>query len=139
MRFKKITALLLVCGSLFASSAFAENENYEYYDNITNIISNIYIDPTYSKSDIINKGLESAMKEDPELGIRLLKASLESLDVYSELFTESEMSDYLNALNKTIYDNNGRRICKDRKMRRWRECAESRTASRRPYSQGGRK
>lgn len=103
MKLKKLTALILVCAGMLPSQVFASSKDYEYYDSITNIISNIYIDPEYTKSDIINRGLEKVISENPELASMLLKASLESLDDYSELFTAKEMSEYINALNKTIY------------------------------------
>lgn len=102
MKLKKLTALAVICANLITTSAFA-SESYDYYDSITNIVSNIYIDPEYTKEDIVNKGLEKLMSENPELAIELLKASLESLDEYSEFFTAEEMSAYVNALNNTVY------------------------------------
>lgn len=103
MNFKKIVALALIFSGMLSSNVFAAKEDYEYYDSITNIISNIYIDPEYSKSDIVNRGLEKVISENPELTVMLLKASLESLDPYSEMFTAEEMSAYINTLNRTIY------------------------------------
>lgn len=102
MKLKKLTALAVICANLITTSAFA-SESYEYYDTITNIVSNIYIDADYTKTDIVNKGLEKLISENPQLAIELLKASLESLDEYSEFFTAEEMKSYVNALNNTIY------------------------------------
>lgn len=102
MKLKKIVALALVCANFAVSNVFAANP-YDYYDSITNIISNIYINPDYSKTDIVNRGLEKIINENPELSVELLKASLESLDDYSEFFTAEEMSEYVKALNNAFF------------------------------------
>ena len=111
MKMKKLSAIILsislLAGALTVSAAgmdIPEPYSGEYinYDNIVEYISEHYIDD-YSKEEIVTKGLSDLLAGNDPLLIELLKATFESLDDYSEFYTEEEYKEYENALNHTFY------------------------------------
>ncbi len=116
MRFKKITAAALAALMIaIPAVSFAEDISgdleeqievsgeYEAFEKIAQYVSERYIDDSFSKEDIMQKGLSALLENNNPLLIDLLKATLESMDDYSEFFTAEEYNEYINQFNQTFY------------------------------------
>lgn len=113
MKFTKIAAFVTAGAMLLQVNAFAakttatvdETEysgEYQAFDQITDYISELYIDE-YSKSELMAKGLSNYLDGNDDVLVGLLKATLESLDDYSEFYTEEEYKEYMEDLNHVYY------------------------------------
>lgn len=109
MKMKKIAALVLAGlmtltnnALVFAGIDTEYSAEYMAYDTIANYISQLYIDD-YSKDEIMSKGLSELLYNNDPLLVSLLKATLESLDDYSEFYTQEEYREFQENLNHTFY------------------------------------
>ncbi|MBQ2663006.1 MAG: S41 family peptidase [Clostridia bacterium] len=113
MNMKKIAAFLTAAALLLQVNAFAAKQTstpaeaeysgeYQAFDQISDYISELYIDD-YSKSEIMAKGLSKYLDGNDPVLVELLKATLESLDDYSEFYTEEEYKEYIEDLNHIYY------------------------------------
>ncbi len=119
MNIKKVTAALTAAALFFMNAAYAapatdsktddESPQIEYsggylsFEQIAEGIAERYIDDRYTKEDIMSMGLSKLLDGDEELLIELLKATLSSMDDYSEYFTSDEYRDFLDNMNNTFY------------------------------------
>lgn len=113
---KKILAVLLAISFIPAVNVFAETKTdeqgkeiktsveYQAFEHIAGVISDLYIDDSYTAEDIMKLGLSEYLgKAGDEALIQLFKGALQSLDPYSDFYTRSEYIEYNNELNKTFY------------------------------------
>ena len=119
MKLKKIIALLLsivtivTCGSVYAENvadAQAADTEEQYYSGEFNAfkqmaeyISQLYIDDSISKEEIMNQGISKLLENNDPLLVSLLKATLSSMDDYSEFYTAEEYKQFQNSINNTFY------------------------------------
>ncbi len=110
MKLKKLTAVIISLTVTFSAySAFAAPEETEYsgefnvYRSIIDFIAENYIDDSYNSNDIMLKGLSEALEYNEPLLIEILKATLESMDDYSEFYTAEEFKQFQERINKTFY------------------------------------
>lgn len=112
MKFRKLTAAAITIVMLFSSQSIfaAPQENtqeysgeFEVFRSIADFVANNYIDDSYTIDDIMKKGLSELLENDEQLLIELLKATLESMDDYSEFYTPEEFKKFQEQLNKTFY------------------------------------
>ena len=113
MRLKKLAALL-ISSALFmtqSSGVFAKeivpvspySGEFEAVDQIADYITELYIDDTVEKNEIIRMGISGLLEENPDTLVPLLKEMFSSLDEYSEFFTAEEYRDYINSVNQAFY------------------------------------
>ncbi len=76
---------------------------YRAYDDISEFVSEKYIDDTLSKDDIFKKGLSELLSGNKTLLVNLLKAMADSLDDYSEFYTYEEYMEYQSNMNNAFY------------------------------------
>lgn len=107
MRLKKFIAAMLSAGiMLSAFPSFAADEQsgeYKAFEQIAQYVSDRYIDDSFTKEDIMQKGLSALLENNDPLLIELLKATLSSMDDYSEFYTAEEYQEYQDQLNQTFY------------------------------------
>lgn len=120
MNLKRIIAVLMTCMMFSSASAvyaaptsktetinkdseIKVSDEYESFDIISEYISQLFIDDTLTKEDVMKKGLSDFLQSNPDLLIPLLKKTFESVDDYSEFFTAQEYQDYLNSVNQIFY------------------------------------
>lgn len=112
MKFRKLTAAAITIVMLFSSQSIfaAPQENtqeysgeFEVFRSIADFVAKNYIDDSYTIDDIMKKGLSELLENDEQLLIELLKATLESMDDYSEFYTPEEFKKFQEQLNKTFY------------------------------------
>lgn len=109
MKFRKITALIASLAITFSAQAVLAAPKTEYsgefnvYKSIIDFISDNYIDDSYNSEDIMSKGLSDALENNEPLLIELLKATLASMDDYSEFYTAEEFKQFQERINKTFY------------------------------------
>ena len=115
MKLTKFAAIITAGAMLLQVNAFAASKTttqtsdtteysgeYQAFDQITDYISELYIDE-YSKSELMAKGLSNYLDGNDDVLVGLLKATLESLDDYSEFYTEEEYKEYMEDLNHVYY------------------------------------
>lgn len=106
---KKIISLLAtVCmlangGAVCAYEMGEMSDEYQYFDKVSGFASELYIDETLTKEEVMQMALSKLLKNHPEMVEELLKAGFSSLDDYSDFYTYSEFRTYLNDLNHTFY------------------------------------
>ncbi|MCD8180212.1 MAG: S41 family peptidase [Firmicutes bacterium] len=114
MKFKRITtavlaAVIAASGTVFAAAETETENETEYsgeyiaFDQIAGYIAERYIDETYTKDYIMAQGLSKLLEDDNPLLIQLLKATLESLDDYSEFYTAEEYKAFQDNIENTYY------------------------------------
>ncbi|MCH5186175.1 MAG: PDZ domain-containing protein, partial [Oscillospiraceae bacterium] len=131
MKFKKIISAFIAAGLLLSGSAFAaENagsvtgdqdksiENTDntakstpmpisdellVYKNILTFIENAYIDDSVNKDQLMADGISNLLKDNPDMLAKLFKATFESLDMYSDYYTQEEFEKYMNGINSSAY------------------------------------
>lgn len=98
-------AILLMQSVVFADtkdSAIEKSEGYQVWENIAGYVSEMYIDETLTKEDIMMMGLSSYL-DDEDAMVALLKKTLESLDPYSTFMTYEEYKNYTAALDGVLF------------------------------------
>ena len=113
MKFRKIAALLMsaVMAVSVQISTFAQERpepspysgEFEAADQIADYITELYIDDTVDKNEIIRMGISGLLEENPDLLVPFLKEMFSGLDEYSEFFTEEEYREYINSVNQAFY------------------------------------
>lgn len=111
MNLKKIvsavTALTIILTAYTGFAAPPEQEEYSgefsVYKDLIEFVAENYINDSYTSDDIMIKGLSELLKDNEPLLIEFLKATLESLDDYSEFYTAEEYKKFQDRLNKTFY------------------------------------
>lgn len=116
MKLRKILAVLISASMIcFSFNVFAadgeENDKsnvevsteYMIFDQISEYVSEHYLDENLTKEDIKLMGLSNYLKNNDEAVIELLKSMLTSLDPYSDFFTAEEYMNYINQINQTFY------------------------------------
>ena len=110
--YKRICALILGAVMLTLQTAvFAEDkteskveksEGYVAWENIAEYVSQMYIDETLTKEDIMLMGMSNYL-EDEDAMVALLKKTLESLDPYSTFMTYDEYVNYSAQLDGVMF------------------------------------
>ena len=110
--YKRICAFVLGMVMILSQTAvFAEDETksniekgegYVVWENIADYVSQMYIDGSLSKEDIMLMGLSSYL-EDEKAMVMLLKKTLESLDPYSTFMTYEEYREYSARLDRVLF------------------------------------
>lgn len=112
MKFKQVSALILSGVMLLSSYGVLADERveassysgeFEAVDTIADYITELYIDDSVDKNEIIRQGISGILEENPDMLVPLLKKMFTSLDEYSEFFTDEEYRDYINSVNQTFY------------------------------------
>ena len=115
MNFKRIAAALLSaallvsgCGVYATDTKNIDDkqnysEEYKAFEQIAKYVSERYIDDSLTQDDIMSKGLSALLEGDNILLVDLLKATLESMDDYSEFYTAEEYKQFQDKLNPTFY------------------------------------
>lgn len=88
---------------LLTQPVFAENTEYDKVNTMLNYAANLYIDENTEASDLLQNGLQSVLKDNPELATEIIKASFKSLDSYSEYYTPEEYELFNKNLNHIVY------------------------------------
>jgi len=104
--YKRVTAIVLVIISLMSLSVFAaedENVEYNYLDKMFGYASELYIDESITKEEILNIAIKNYLKENPDAIVDLLKAGFSGLDEYCEYYSGDEYQNYVNNINHTFY------------------------------------
>lgn len=115
MKIRQIAAFLTAGALLFSTNVYAASSTtaqavqedeysgeYQAFDQISDYISDLYIEE-YSKDEVMAKGLSKYLEGNDPVLVELLKATLESLDDYSEFYTEEEYKQYIEDLNHVFY------------------------------------
>ncbi len=107
MKRTKVLSLFLAATLLIPQSVFAEkkelNQEYDKYEQILNYAGNLYIDENVDTDSIIDAGIKAALKDNPELLYKMVKAGLESLDPYTEFYTKEEFELFNKNINNIVY------------------------------------
>ncbi len=105
MRKTKFLSLILSAVMLTVQPAYAEDENFEYdlFERLSGYASNLYIDETVTTEQIMEDALKAVVKDNPELANKLIKAGFQSLDEYSEYYTQEEFELFNRNLNHIVY------------------------------------
>ncbi len=101
---KLISVILLVL--MLPPTVFAKNDmvaEYEYMDKLFGFASELYLDDTITKEEILNRAIEEYLKDNPEAMNEIIKNGFSSLDDYTEYYTQEEFMSYLNNVNHTFY------------------------------------
>lgn len=104
--FAKSTAVLLAAINIFSTSVFAKEEEateYNYLDKMFGYASELYIDESITKEEIINRAVKKYLEDNPDAIVDLLKAGFAGLDEYCEYYDGDEYQDYVNNINHTFY------------------------------------
>lgn len=109
-------AVVIICPIFSATAAEKEQEavvksqsdivlsgEYVAFDQIAEYVSERYLDSDLTKEDIKIMGISKLLENNEPALVELLKATLTSLDPYSDFFTAQEYKEYLNQINKTFY------------------------------------
>ena len=112
---RKITAallaalMLLTSGTAIAAPNKTKEDEKQYsgeytaFEQISEYISDAFIDDTYTTEDVMAQGLSKLLENNEPVLVELLKATLESMDDYSEFYTQEEYKEYQDQLNNTFY------------------------------------
>ncbi len=113
MSFRRLTAAVLSSVFLFSGTVFAANEasdsekeysgEYQAFERIATYISELYIDESLTKEDAMAQGISTLLEGNDPLLISLLKSTLQSVDDYSEFYTEEEYKKFVEMMNNTFY------------------------------------
>ena len=102
---KKIISVILSV-LMLSPTAFAKDDifaEYEYMDKLFGLASELYIDETITKEEILSRAIEKYLKDNPDALNEILKNGFSSLDDYTEYYTMEELMAYVNNLNHTFY------------------------------------
>ena len=102
---KKIFSVILSL-LMLSQTAFAKDDivaEYEYMDKLFGFASELYLDETITKDEILSRAIEKYLKDNPEALNEIIKNGFSSLDDYTEYYTQEEFMTYVNNLNNTFY------------------------------------
>lgn len=103
---KRLISFVLIT-FMISTNVFAKGKDivfeYEYMDKLFGFASELYIDDTITKEEILSNAIKEYLKENPEAMEEILKNGFSSLDEYSEYYTEEEYRQFFNDVNKTFY------------------------------------
>ena len=103
MKIKSIIASV-IAASMFTVPVCAEsNEELMYLDAVINYASNLYIDSSIYSEDMMRAAIGEAIKDNPELMYKMIKAAFGELDEYSEFYTAEEYQTYYERLTNEFY------------------------------------
>lgn len=103
MKLKSIIASVLA-SSMLSVPAFAETNNeLMYLDAVINYASNLYIDSSVYSESMMRAAIAAAVKDNPELMYKMIKAAFGELDQYSEFYTAEEYQKYYERLTEQFY------------------------------------
>ncbi len=104
--FKRVISFVLIT-FIISTNVFAKEKDvvfeYQYMDKLFGFASELYIDDSITKEEILNKAIEKYLKDNPEAMGEIIKNGFSSLDEYSEYYTEEEYRQFYNNINKTFY------------------------------------
>ena len=106
MKLKRLSVICTLIALVFSNSVYAEEEKsneYVYMDRIFGHASELYLDETITKEQILEMALDKYLSENPEAVEEILKAGFSSLDEYTEFYTPDEYMNYVNNVNHTFY------------------------------------
>ncbi len=102
---KKIISVILSV-LMLSPTVFAKDDivaEYEYMDKLFGLASELYLDETITKEEILNRAIKKYLKDNPEALDEIIKNGFSSLDDYTEYYTREELMAYVNNLNHTFY------------------------------------
>lgn len=102
MKFKSVIAPILAA-SMLATPVYAESDELRYLDSIISYASNLYIDSSVYSEDLMRAAISEAVKDNPELMYKMIKAVFGELDDYSEFYTAEEYQKYYQRLVNEFY------------------------------------
>lgn len=76
---------------------------YRMYESVADFVSQMYIDDSLSKDDIMKKGVSELIDGNEALLLALYKAMANSLDDYSDFYTYEEYEEYQGSINNAFY------------------------------------
>lgn len=105
MKRMKILSMVLSAVMLMSTPVYAEFESPEYdlFERLSGYASDLYIDETIGSDMIMENALRTVLKDKPELANELVKAAFQSLDEYSEYYTQEEFELFNKNLNHIVY------------------------------------
>ena len=99
MKKSKFLSVILAGMMLLTQPIFAEDIEYSRVDMMLNYAANLYIYEETDASVLLENGLKSVLKDNPELATQIIKAGFKSLDDYSEYYTQEEYELFKKNLN----------------------------------------
>lgn len=102
-------AMLCASGAVFAAQSKTTETEMQYsgeytaFKQIADYIAERYIDESYTSDAIMAQGLSALLANNDPLLVELLKATLESMDDYSEFYTPEEYKEFENQITNTFY------------------------------------
>ncbi len=102
---RKITAAILSLSVMTSTTgvyATDYSDGFIIWDNISEYISDIYIDKTLTKEQIMQMGISNLLN-DEDVMIELLKKTLEGIDPYCSFMTYDEYQQYIGSINGVMY------------------------------------
>lgn len=102
---KRLLALFVAGMMLFCSVASAETVSFGYdnFERISSLGANLYIDESVTAEYIMTEALKRVINNNPELATELIKAGFQSLDEYSEFYTQEEYELFKKNIDKIVY------------------------------------
>lgn len=96
-----ILSVLMLSPTVLAKDDIVDE--YEYMDKLFGLASELYLDETITKEEILNRAINKYLKENPEVLNEIIKDGFSSLDDYTEYYTREELMEYVNNINHTFY------------------------------------
>ncbi len=94
----------VIAGLMLTTPVFAEfNSQSIYLDIVLNYVSNLYIDDRVGSDYLMQEAVNEAVKDNPELMYKMIKAAFATLDEYSEFYTAEEYKKQYQRINNIFY------------------------------------
>lgn len=103
MKIKSIIASMLALSMLTVPAYAKADGESMYLDAVINYVSNLYIDSSVYSEDMMRAAISEAVKDNPELMYKMIKAAFGELDEYSEFYTAEEYQKYYEMLTKEFF------------------------------------
>lgn len=107
MRFKNLITVALTLFLGLSSSVYAQefemSGEYSYVDKVFGYASELYIDDTLSKEEILIKALNKYLEENPDAVLDIVRAGFSQIDDYTQFYSYDEYHEYVNNINHTFY------------------------------------
>lgn len=102
---RRLLALVLAGMMLFGSIVSAEtiSPGFDTFERLSSFGANLYIDESVTAEYIMTEALKKVINEKPELATELIKAGFQSLDEYSEFYTQEEYELFKKNIDKIVY------------------------------------